>query len=69
MEDAMVINKSAYERGFGHGTIYKSELVELNDKKNYFARDPEKPDLAKTIDSDGLPILGIMIKEEDAYYS
>ena len=26
MEDAMIINKSAYERGFGHGTVYKSHV-------------------------------------------
>jgi len=24
MEDAMIINKSSFERGFGHGTIYKT---------------------------------------------
>jgi DNA-directed RNA polymerase I subunit RPA2 len=32
MEDAMVLNKSSYERGFGHGMIYSTEIVELNDK-------------------------------------
>lgn len=69
MEDAMVINKSSYERGFGHGTIYKSEFIDLNDKKSYFVRNPEKPELVKTIDTDGLPMLGIIIKEGDAYYS
>ena len=26
MEDAMILNKSSYERGFGHGCIYKSEV-------------------------------------------
>jgi len=26
MEDAMVINKSSVERGFGHGAIYSSEV-------------------------------------------
>lgn len=69
MEDAMVINKSSYERGFGHGTIYKSEFVDLNDKKSYFTRAPERPELVKTIDTDGLPMPGIIIKEGDAYYS
>jgi len=29
MEDAMIINKSAYERGFGHGVVYKTLLVDL----------------------------------------
>lgn len=32
MEDAMVLNKGSYERGFGHGMIYSTEIVELNDK-------------------------------------
>lgn len=31
MEDAMIINKSAYERGFAHGTVYKSYLRDLNE--------------------------------------
>jgi DNA-directed RNA polymerase I subunit RPA2 len=31
MEDAMILNKSAHERGFGHGTIYKSQVVDLKD--------------------------------------
>lgn len=69
MEDAMVINKSSYERGFGHGTIYKSEFIDVTDKKSYFVRNPEKPELAKTIDTDGLPMPGSIIKEGDAYYS
>lgn len=33
MEDAMIINKSAHERGFGYGSIYKFEWVDLADKK------------------------------------
>ena len=24
MEDAMIMNKSSYERGFGHGVVYKN---------------------------------------------
>jgi len=30
IEDAMIINKSAYERGFGHGCIYKTVNHQLN---------------------------------------
>jgi DNA-directed RNA polymerase I subunit RPA2 len=33
MEDAMIINKSAYERGFGHGSVYKYKVVDLSEKK------------------------------------
>jgi len=30
MEDAMIINKGAYDRGFAHGTVYKSYLRDIN---------------------------------------
>ncbi|CAD8211554.1 unnamed protein product [Paramecium pentaurelia] len=33
MEDAMILCKSSYERGFGHGIIYKSTEYSLNDDK------------------------------------
>jgi DNA-directed RNA polymerase beta subunit len=33
MEDAMIINKSAYERGFKHGAVYKSYIRELNEQQ------------------------------------
>ena len=29
MEDAMILNKSAHERGFAYGTVYNSEIVDL----------------------------------------
>ena len=32
MEDAMIINKSAYERGFGHGIVYKTKTKILNER-------------------------------------
>ena len=31
MEDAMIINKGANDRGFGHGCVYKSYLRDLNE--------------------------------------
>ena len=31
MEDAMIMNKSAYERGMGHGSVYKSLAFNLNE--------------------------------------
>jgi DNA-directed RNA polymerase I subunit RPA2 len=36
MEDAMIINKSAYERGFKHGTVYKVTTKKLNENMNRF---------------------------------
>ena len=32
MEDAMILNKSSYERGFGHASVYKTIKVELADE-------------------------------------
>ena len=26
MEDAMILNKASFERGFAHATVYKSEV-------------------------------------------
>ncbi|KAG6828654.1 hypothetical protein H0H92_007123 [Tricholoma furcatifolium] len=33
MEDAMILNKSAHERGFGYGTVYKSKIIDLKEEK------------------------------------
>jgi len=32
MEDAMIINKGAYHRGFGNGVVYKTKIVEAGPK-------------------------------------
>lgn len=31
MEDAMILNKSTYERGFAHGVVYKNYSFEVNE--------------------------------------
>lgn len=64
MEDAMIINKSAFERGFAHGTIYHTEFFELKGN-GYFARDPKKTELAKFLDTDGFPSVGQHINPGD----
>jgi len=33
MEDAMIINKMSYERGFGHGSVYLNVTVDLKEMK------------------------------------
>ena len=33
MEDAMILNKSAHERGFAYGTVYKSQIVDLKEAR------------------------------------
>lgn len=67
MEDAMIINKSAFERGFAHGMIYKSEFVEIKDPSDYFAKDPNNKKL-DNLDADGLPNPGTIISDGDPYY-
>ena len=73
MEDAMIINRASIERGFAHGTVYKSYFIDLytivqgRKPKNpgeretgdlVFDRDPKKPELSKFLDCDGLPMIG-----------
>ena len=76
MEDAMIINKSAYERGFGHGCVYKSYIKDLNadnpgsaarskykllnQNRDYYGLQLEK----KGLDADGLPYIGKELKAD-----
>jgi len=66
LEDAMIINKQAYERGFMHGSVYKSYTKEVNETVNGKKGSTFKPvhkskkqtiDF-KGLDSDGLPKIG-----------
>ncbi|XP_055839825.1 DNA-directed RNA polymerase I subunit RPA2 [Episyrphus balteatus] len=68
MEDAMIINKSAHERGFAYGSIIKSKFIELKGT-SYFARDPNNETLASYLDNDGLPQAGTKLTHEDILYS
>ncbi|KAL3319114.1 DNA-directed RNA polymerase I subunit RPA2 [Cichlidogyrus casuarinus] len=76
MEDAMVINKGSYERGFADACIYKSELVDLSLLKgigsirpnknatsaDYFFGFPEDYPPPEGLDQDGLPLIGTILK-------
>ncbi|KAK4683850.1 DNA-directed RNA polymerase I subunit RPA2, partial [Tremellales sp. Uapishka_1] len=79
MEDAMILNKSAHERGFGYGTIYKSDIFDLKSAIGAgssrssqatlhfgLGRDV-KPDsdVLTTVDTDGLPRIGARVKSGD----
>ena len=33
MEDAMIINRSSLDRGFAHGSLIKTETVDLSEKR------------------------------------
>lgn len=38
MEDAMIINKAAYERGFGHGSVYKTSMIDLDEEEKKMSK-------------------------------
>jgi DNA-directed RNA polymerase I subunit RPA2 len=79
MDDAMIINKSAHERGFGHGTIYKTKvhsLAERDSRRSKSKReitklfgfapgDMVRQEVRQFIDEDGLPHVGVRVKEGD----
>ncbi|KAF2687825.1 beta and beta-prime subunits of DNA dependent RNA-polymerase [Lentithecium fluviatile CBS 122367] len=78
MDDAMILNKSAHERGFGHGTIYKTKVCNLEEgvRKNrsnktvsrLFGFAPEgavKAQWRMHLDDDGLPLVGTMLQNGD----
>ena len=69
MEDAMVINKSAYERGLGHGFVYKTHTKEMNTKQSNYGLLPKvfsQEALAKGLDFDGLPCVGSRVNHSEA---
>ncbi|CAH1788832.1 unnamed protein product [Owenia fusiformis] len=79
MEDAMILNKSSYERGFAHGSVIKSDLINLKaigkDKHRVallFGLKPTAPrynELKKFLGDDGLPHVGVYLENGDPYYS
>ncbi|EMR61744.1 putative dna-directed rna polymerase i subunit rpa2 protein [Eutypa lata UCREL1] len=81
MDDAMIINKSAHERGFGHGTIYKTKKITLKDESRtrsaksitkMFGFAPGSVVKAWTqtmVDEDGLPYVGRVVQEGDIIYA
>ncbi|EJT46891.1 DNA-directed RNA polymerase i polypeptide 2 [Trichosporon asahii var. asahii CBS 2479] len=76
MEDAMILNKSSHERGFGYGTVYKADIFDLKDAARSRTAAPTlhfglgrdvKPDSPwrQFLDQDGLPQLGTRVKSGD----
>ncbi|XP_051503671.1 DNA-directed RNA polymerase I subunit RPA2 isoform X2 [Myxocyprinus asiaticus] len=74
MEDAMILNKSSWERGFAHGTVYKTEIIDLSEKVKgedsiVFGVKPGDPKAMDRLDPDGLPFIGSVLKYGDPFYS
>lgn len=75
MEDAMIINKSSYERGFKQGYVYKSELIDLTEKGSpkedlivYFNNNVDGQPYEHSLDLDGLPFTGQQLSKGDPMY-
>ncbi|KAJ2007555.1 hypothetical protein GGI04_001477 [Coemansia thaxteri] len=79
MEDAMILNKSAHERGFGYGTIYKTEYIDLGKHRKpgdpvtlHFGLGPDSigdESIMDNIDIDGLPLPGARVEEGSPLYA
>ncbi|KAI9673892.1 MAG: DNA-directed RNA polymerase I subunit RPA2 [Caeruleum heppii] len=78
MDDAMILNKSAHERGFGYGTLYMTKKIDL-EAENKRSRSIQntsaifgfapgglvKAEWRARIDEDGLPYVGMMCNQGD----
>ncbi|MBN3281300.1 RPA2 polymerase, partial [Polyodon spathula] len=75
MEDAMIVNKASWERGFAHGSVYKTELIDLDEKIKQgddslvFGIKPGDPRVMQKLDDDGLPPIGTVLQYGDPFYS
>lgn len=63
MEDAMIINKGSYDRGFGNGIVYTHTVVDLTKTAPSGSRFSNPPDEQHQphLDTDGLPLVGSTI--------
>lgn len=69
------MNKASWERGFAHGSIYKTERIDLAEKIKQgednlvfgIGRDSSAP--LETLDPDGLPFVGARLTFGGPYYS
>jgi DNA-directed RNA polymerase I subunit RPA2 len=75
MEDAFILNKASVERGFGHGTMYKTYQINIEndrhaaaDRSHLSGIDPRSNTRVKTLDPDGLPRPGEQLQEGSALY-
>lgn len=64
MEDAMIVNKSAVDRGFAHATLYKTETLQLDSVDVLTRPHAGRTSTHNTVDSDGLPCVGQRVSKE-----
>ncbi|XP_063299750.1 DNA-directed RNA polymerase I subunit RPA2 [Pelobates fuscus] len=74
MEDAMILNKSSWERGFAHGSVYKTDFIDLSKKIKdgedslVFGTKADDERAKDKLDEDGLPPVGSVLQYGDPYY-
>lgn len=70
-----MINKASWERGFAHGSIYKTLCIDLTEKVKegsenmVFGIGRDSPHPLKNLDADGLPCIGSRLEYGDPFYS
>ena len=79
MDDAMILNKSAHERGFGHGTIYTTKFYSIKDSSRsrttvsqmfgFATGGSVKASIKVMLEEDGLPRVGREVNEGDIIYA
>ena len=72
MEDALIINKQSYERGFKHASVFKTKVIETMPDRmgsSKFRRiklvNPQDAHPVEKLQSDGLPSIGVQLSEGD----
>ena len=79
MEDAMILNKSSHERGFGYGSIYKVQIIDLADLASFMGKKgggslhfgfaggkpTERDRMHEALGEDGMPEIGVQVKPKD----
>ena len=71
---SQILNKASWERGFAHGSVYKSEFIDLSEKIKQgddslvFGVNPGDPRTLRKLDGDGLPFIGAALQYGDPYY-
>jgi DNA-directed RNA polymerase I subunit RPA2 len=83
MEDAMILNKSSYERGFGHASVYKTLEIDLKDEAKRAGASASSAEVQmrfgnkikrgtefvyENLDEDGLPQVGDRVEEGNPLY-
>eukprot|EP00727_Mastigamoeba_balamuthi_P005578 m51a1_g164 putative dna-directed rna polymerase i subunit (1144) ;mRNA; f:530198-534292 len=75
MEDALILNKASVERGWAHASMYKTIAVDLSkermdDRTTLSGINPQTKELvSESLDFDGLPRPGEIIRDHTAIYS